>query len=436
MEAVGRPEYLDITYDMFMTSIKGEDAASARFSHWVREVEKDNAFGFEAVRNGPQTPRLSLVRTTGESLDVINMSSYNYLGYSYHPQVIAAAKEALDTYGLGAASSPAHSGTFAVHKQLEREIVDFIGLPNRGVSLFSSGYGVNTGVISALMRRRDYIVLDKSAHMSILEGAQLTGATVRYFEHNDVNELRGILAELAKLAGTRRQILVCTEGVFSGDGDCAPLKDIVGVAKEFGARVLVDEAHSFLVAGPHGRGVVEAEGVLQDVDLLVFTFSKALGGVGGAVVCTEDMARYINWYARCRMFSCAIDPAVTGGVLKALQLGRGSDGDERRVRIRKNVEYLLAKLKDKVNTGASTSWILPVIYGAESKTIPLLDFLQRNGVDGSVLQFPAVPMNESRIRLFVTSEHTSEHLDKVADVICRAAVQFDFSTTKGGTRGD
>ncbi len=415
--------YNDVTYDMFMSSLTDEAAESTRFQEWVEEVEADGAFPFEARHQGSQRPEVDLVRTNGQELRVLNLSSYNYLGLGYHPDVIAAAKAALDRYGLGAGSSPVHSGTFEVHADLERALLDFYGLENRGVSLFSSGYAVNVGAISSLMRRHHHVVMDRSAHMSIMEGAQLSRANLHYFEHNDPDDLREVLAGL-----TDRRTLVCTEGVFSADGDFGRLAEIVSLAKAHGAWVLVDEAHSVGVAGATGRGVAEAAGVLGDVDLLVVTFSKAFGGVGGAVITTPELSRYINWYARCRMFSCAIDPAVSAGVAQALRIAMTQEGASRRRRVIAGAARLRERLQGRVDLGLSESWIVTVVYGEESRTIPLLDFLQQNGLDVSVLQFPAVPIGDSRIRLFVTSEHTDAQLDRAADLVLEAAERFAFST--------
>src|SRR5262249_9959274 len=160
----------------------------------------------------------------------------------------------------------------------------------RGVSLFSSGYAVNTGTLSALVRKNNHLVMDRAAHMSILEGAQLSRARLSYFRHNDPAHLREVLAGLP--AGGQR-IFGSTEGLFSADGDFGALRDVVRTAHEFGARVLVDEAHSFLVAGPTGRGVAEEQGVLEEVDLLVLTFSKAFGGIGGALIAPKEVTRYV-----------------------------------------------------------------------------------------------------------------------------------------------
>ncbi len=419
-----RPEYLDYSYDMFLSSIDGEQSEAIRFSDWIDKVEADGRYPFEAARLGAQRPATRVRRTDGTEVELLNFSSYNYLGYGVHPEVIEAAKRALDEYGLGACSSPVQAGTLDLHKQLERNLLDFMRLPGRGVSLFSSGYGVNTGTISAVMKRRHHIVLDKSVHMSILEGAQLSRAKIHYFEHNDADSLRSILEELAP---SGRRILVCTEGVFSADGDFGALDQIVPLAKEHGAQVLVDEAHSFGVAGPTGRGVAEAQGVLEQVDYFVVTFSKALGGVGGALITTHELARYVNWYARCRMFSCALDPAVTAGVARAVELLGSSDGDARRQRVQSNAALLRESLSS-VDIGPSKSWIVPVIYGPEDRTILLADYLMRRGHEGSVMEFPAVPVGQARIRLFVTSEHTPAQIHLCADAVHDAAAHFGFIT--------
>lgn len=419
-----RPDYYDYTYDMFIASIDGEQSEASRFSEWIDAATRDGVYAFEAPRLEGQKTLVRAERADGTQLELLNFSSYNYLGYGMHPEVIDAAKAALDRYGLGACSSPVQAGTLQIHRELERRLLDFMGLPGRGVSLFSSGYGVNTGTISAVMKRRHHIVIDKSAHMSILEGAQLARSKVHYFEHNDVEHLRAILSEIAPTAS---RILVCTEGVFSADGDYGALDKIVPLAKSFGAQVLVDEAHSFLLTGAHGRGVAEELGVLDQVDYFVVTFSKALGGVGGALIAKQEIARYVNWYARCRMFSCAIDPAVTAGVTKALELAGGSDGAARRKRLHANAALMRDELDGEVNTGRSRSWIVPVIYGPEHLTIPLADWLQRHGLDGSCMSFPAVPVNEARIRLFVTSEHDRAQIERCADIVSRAAKEIGFA---------
>jgi glycine C-acetyltransferase len=417
------PEYRSYTYDMFMNSAGAAPVEAERFSGWVADARRDNMYAFEAPRLGAARPAVRIRRENGEELPVLNFSSYNYLGYGYHPEVIAAAKGALDTYGLGACSSPVISGTLDIHAQLEAALVGFYQLAGRSVSLFSSGYGVNVGAISSFIKPGGCVVLDRSAHMSLLEGARLSGGDIYYFRHNDANHLEEVLA---RLADGKRRILVCIEGVYSSSGDFGPLRALVDVARRYGAFTLVDEAHSALLAGATGRGACEEENVLEEVDMIVMTFSKAFAGVGGALLAREEIVRYVNWYARCRMFSCALDPAVTAGMAKVVELAATPDGAERRVRLAENAAYMRNRLAERLDTGVSRSWVVTVRYQNEQLTLPLNDFLQRNGLDTSIMQFPAVPKNEPRIRLFMSSEHSRAQIDEAVEALFRAATKFGF----------
>lgn len=416
-------EYTDYTLDMFSRSVGRDHAEIRQFAKWRKLVEGADSYTFEVPHLAAQRPNVSVRRESGEEFDLISFASYNYLGYSYHPEVLAAAREALELYGLGATGSPLLNGTFQIHKLLEERIVDFFGQDGYGVSLFSSGYGANVGVISAFIHKGDHVVLDRSSHASLIDGAVLSQGKISLFRHNDVEFLEKVLK---RLDYKNSRILVCCEGVYSTDGDYGDLKAIGEMSKKYGATVLVDEAHSLLVAGENGRGVCEEKGVLDQVDMIIGTFSKSFGGVGGCLYAKKDITNYVNYYARSRMFSCALDPAVTGGLVKALELAAGQDGRRKRKRIIDNTNYLRSKLEGKVDIGSSTSWIIPVIYGDERLTLPLSDYLQREGIDISLMMFPAVPKNRSRIRAFVTSEHTLEQLDKGAEVLLKAADKFGF----------
>lgn len=415
--------YKEYTYDMFMMNVSQEPEEMILFSNWVDQLDRENVNSFEAVRSTAQKTEIELTRNSGEKLKMLNFSSYNYLGLSYHPDVIKAAQDAVARYGIGAASSPVISGTYGIHKQLENRIIDFFGLPDRAVSLFSSGYAVNLGVLQAFVKPGNHIVLDRSAHMSLLEGAKISGAEISYFRHNDMEHLEEVLKE--KCDGFNR-VLVCIEGVYSGDGDYGNIKGVVALARKYGAYTLVDEAHSVLVAGENGRGVSEMQGVLDEVDLYVMTFSKAFGGVGGAVLARKEISRYINWYAKCRMFSCALDPAVTGGMCKALEIAASEEGARKRKNVVDLAAYFRQLLKGKVNLGHSESWIVTVLFGNDKKMLDVNNYLQHQGLDTSIMQFPAVPKNEARIRMFVTSEHTREQVEKAAAIVLSAAEQFGF----------
>jgi len=418
-----RENYSNYTYDMFMMNMSAELEEIELFSEYVDVLNEKKTYTFEAARSGTQGPETDLLRANGETVHVVNLSSYNYLGFSYHPDVIKAAQDAVAKYGLGASSSPVISGTYQVHKELEKALVDFFGLPDRGACLFTAGYSVNLGAISAFIKPGHKVIMDAASHMSIVEGAKLSGGDMTFFRHNDMAHLEELLKEQCD---DFTRVLVCVEGIYSGDGDYGNLKEVVRLAKKYGAFTLVDEAHSALVAGEHGKGVCEQQGVLEDVDLYVMTFSKAFGGVGGAVYAKKEIVQYMNWYAKCRMFSCALDPAVTGGMTKVIQLAGGPLGAERRKRLKENAKYYRSLLEGKVVLSEGDAWVVIVHFGAESKTLGLNDYLQREGLDTSIIQFPAVPRNEARIRMFITSEHTHEQLKKAADIIIRAAEKFDF----------
>jgi len=418
-----RPSYTEFTLDMFSRSSGKNHSEIKQFNQWRDDIIEADKYTFETPHLTPQTPEISVRRIHGDEHKLVNFSSYNYLGYANHPEVIQAAKEALDTYGLGATGSPLLNGTFDIHKHLEESLTNFFGQQGYGVSLFSSGYGANIGVVSSYIHKGDYVVLDHSSHASLIDGAVMSQGTVKLFRHNDAEFLERILKRISK---ENRRVLVCVEGVYSTDGDYGNLKDIVTVSKKYGASILVDEAHSLLIAGATGKGVVEDFDVLADVDLLIGTFSKSFGGIGGCVYAKNDLINYMNYYARSRMFSCALDPAVTGGIIKALELASGSDGDEKRIRIIENADYLRSLLKEKVDIGTSQSWVIPIIFGDERKSLPLGDYLMKRGYDFSIMMFPAVKKNKSIIRAFVTSEHTKKQLEGCAEALIDASKEFNF----------
>ena len=415
--------YTQYTLDMFSRSAGKDHAEIDQFDKWRQMVTGANKYTFEVSHLAAQRPEILVRRESGDEYNLISFASYNYLGYSYHPDVVNAAKKAIDLYGLGATGSPLLNGTFQIHNELEDNIVQFFGQKDYGVSLFSSGYGANLGVISAFIHKGDHVVLDRSSHASLIDGAILSQGKISLFRHNDAAFLEKVLK---RIDYENSRILVCCEGVYSTDGDYGTLKDIIEVSKKYGAAVLVDEAHSLLVAGENGRGVCEEQNVLAEADMIIATFSKSFGGIGGCVYAKKKITNYMNYFARSRMFSCALDPGVTGGLIKSLELAGGTDGSERRKRIIDNADYLRSQLKGHVDIGTSSSWIIPIIYGDERLTLPLSDYLQREGIDISLMMFPAVPKNRSRIRAFVTSEHTKEQLDKGADIILRAANKYNF----------
>lgn len=404
---------------------RGRSEAEIKDFNLAREaLIKQGLYSMEVMRTHATRTTVEIVRQTREKYQVVNFANYNYLGYATHAKVIEAAKNALDKYGLGATASPIASGMLDLHRKFEDALVKFFGLEGYGVTLFSSGYGALVGTISAYIHKSDHLVLDSNSHASIVEGAMLSQGTIHQFYHNDMDELEEILKEIDN--GENR-ILICTEGVYSADGDFGDLKNIVRLARKYGARVLVDEAHSMLVTGTKGRGACEMFGVLGEVDMIIGTFSKGFSGIGGFLFAKKDLTNYVNFFARNRMFSCALDPAVTAGMMASLKLAQGPDGDKKRKRLIDNSNYFRELLKGKVNMGESSTWVVPVIFGGpDNITLNIADFLQKEGFEGSMMSYPAVPRNKARIRVFISSEHSKEELKKGAEVILKAAEKFNF----------
>jgi len=250
-----KPSYTEFTLDMFSRSSGKNHAEIKQFNQWRNDVISADKYTFETPHLTPQTPEIGVRRIHGDEHKLFNFSSYNYLGYANHPEVINAAKDALDKFGLGATGSPLLNGTFDIHKQLEHALTNFFGQEDYGISLFSSGYGANIGVVSSYIHKGDYVVLDHSSHASLIDGAVMSQGTLKLFRHNDAEFLERILKRIAK---ENRRILVCVEGVYSTDGDYGNLKDIVTVTKKYGASILVDEAHSLWLPVQQERGPLKS----------------------------------------------------------------------------------------------------------------------------------------------------------------------------------
>ena len=420
-----RQEEIDaLTLEDFAESGGRSEKEIKTFHELRKKVIEAGLYAMEPIRMNPPVTTIEIERQSGEKFTLLNFSTYNYLGYATHPQVIQSAKDALDEYGLGCTAAPSAGGFLNIHRLFEQKLIDFFGLQGRNVTLFNSGFAALVGTITAYIHREDCVIADKNSHASILDGMALSQGEMFFFKHNNMDHLEAILKDIDD---GKRRILICTEGCFSVDGDYGKVREITKLAKKYGATTLVDEAHSFLVAGPNGKGVCEEQGVLEDVDFILGTMSKTFAGIGGFLFAKEEISNYVNFFARNRMFSCALDPAVTGGMLAVLQLATGDDGKKRRERLIKNTEYLRNILGQSVNLVAGgDTWVVPVLFGSDNVTRPLEDFLQRNGLAAPLMVYPAVRKNKGRIRLFVTSEHTKEQLEQARDIIVKAGEEFGF----------
>lgn len=378
------------------------------FTEWRQHVTWATSLYEQSLLGGP-VPRTSLA-IDGAPRPVLNFASYNYLGLSTHPETVAAAREALGRYGVGACGSPILSGMTDLHRALEARLSAFLGRDQ--TMLFNSGFGGALGMLAGLLRKGDVAVLDSRSHVSLLEGARLSGARVDLFEHNDAASLD---AALTRHAGKRR--VVVTEGIFSMDGDMADLPAIVEVAERHGVGVVIDEAHSILTTGPHGRGVAEHFGVEDRIALAYATFSKAFAAVGGFISGGGSTLDYLRFFANSYGFSCALPPAIVAALLAGLEVA--TRDDSLRTRLAGNAEYFRSGLHTLgLDTGASTSHVVPIMVGADRRLLYDLGLeLRARGLFVAIVDYPSVPEGGLRFRASVTAVHSRRDLDEALTIL-------------------
>jgi glycine C-acetyltransferase len=413
--------------NFFYSSSEDVFGVFPQFDEWYYEHAKNSGYYlFGQPMSTPPKAYIELEEQLGhQHIELLNLASYNYLGLSYHPEVIAAAHAAIDHYGLGAAGSPLLSGMMDIQLELEAELAKFKG--SGSAIVFPTGYSTNIGLISALMRPGDWVIMDQNVHASIVDGAILAKSNARFFRHNRPEDLD------KKLRDTSGRRLVVIEGVYSMDGDVANLPEIVDVAKKHGARILIDEAHSGFVYGAHGRGVVEHFGLEDDIDLHVGTFSKALGGMGGYVAGSGELYMYLKGFARSRVFSCALSPVVTAGVLQALKIVQREP--QLREKLWANVAHMRRLLAaGGVDVGDSTSQVIPVMIRNDRRVFAIAHAIQRAGLYLQPIIYPAVAKNRSRFRISISSQHTFEQLDRAAGILINV-LRAEGVLSSNGTNG-
>lgn len=344
----------------------------------------------------------------------LNFSSNDYLNLARHPDVVAKAAKALRAAGCGATASRLLTGTLTWHDELEQKLARYKGYPC--ALLFGSGFLANVGTIPALMGRNDYVFADKLVHASIVDAIMLSRAKLYRFRHNDVEHLE----QLLKKSETSGRRLIVTESVFSMDGDLAPLQDIAHVAQRHGAMVMVDEAHATGVFGPKGGGLVREWGLEPMINIGLGTLSKAFGGYGGFVACSESMRAFLINHARSFIYSTALPPSVVGAALGAMQVIEESC--DLGAQLLKNAAVFRNRLQEAgLNTGNSASQIIPIMVGKNSKALAISKKLREQGIIGVAIRPPTVPQGTARIRLSVTLAHTREDLEHVGQVIIATA---------------
>lgn len=340
---------------------------------------------------------------------LIMCGSNNYLGLTIHPKVRQAGIDAIERYGTSCTGSRFLNGTLELHEQLEKELAEWVG--KDAALVFSTGMQVNLGVISSLVSRCDAVFLDKDDHASIVDGARLGWGKVRRFQHNNIADLKRVLETSPEEEGK----LVVVDGLFSMEGDIAHLPEIAKMCKQYGARLMVDDAHALGVLGG-GKGTAAHFGVTKEVDLIMGTFSKSLASVGGFVAGDEDIIHYIKHHARSLIFSASIPPANAATALAALGVMR--EEPERVKRVNDIGDYMRKNFKELgFNTGNSETPVIPIFIGDDLKAAIIWKALFEAGVYVNMVISPAVPEGKQLLRTSYMAIHTDEQLDKVLGML-------------------
>ena len=339
---------------------------------------------------------------------LIMCGSNNYLGLTTHPKVKEAAIEAVKRYGTSCTGSRFLNGTLELHEQLEHELAEWVG--KEAALCFSTGMQVNLGTVSALVNRGDVVILDKDDHASIVDGARLSFGKIERFIHNDMEHLERTLQSIPESAGK----LVVVDGLFSMEGDLAPLPEMLPVTRKYGARLMVDDAHGMGVMGG-GHGTVAHFGVTKDVDLIMSTFSKSFASLGGFIAGDEDVVSYIKHHARSLIYSASIPPSNAAAALAALEVMRSEP--ERPARVLANAEKMRKGYRQLgFNIGNSVTPVVPIIIGDDQLTFMMWKTLFDEGVFVNPVISPAVAPGHQLLRTSYMATHTNDQLDKVLEI--------------------
>ena len=342
----------------------------------------------------------------------IMLGSNNYLGLTVHPRVIAAGVAALETYGTGCSGSRFLNGTLSLHTQLERELADFLG--REAVMTFSTGFQTNLGILSALCGKSDYVLCDKENHASIYDGCKLSYAKMLRYRHNDMDELERRLQQVPDNAGC----LIVTDGVFSMGGDICNLPEIVRLARRYGARVMVDDAHGLGVIGKGGRGTASYFGLEDQVDVVMGTFSKSLASIGGYMAASADVVDYVRHASRPYIFCASIPPASCATAIEALHILR--EQPELPERLAALARHMREGLKRRgIAIRESTTPIIPIYTHDAVTTLTIAKELYDEGVYVNPVLPPATHPSECLLRTSYMATHTEALLDEALDIIER-----------------
>ncbi len=392
-------------------------AKTRSFRSYLRGREREQLYWYGMPLRSRCTNRAVIYdEQAGREREFLMFASNNYLGLANHPRVVEAVCDATRTYGATHTGSRFIGGTNTLHKELERRLAAF--KQRSACIVFPGGYAANLGTVSALVKSYDTLVVDKLNHMSIVDGGRLSGAGRKIYRHNDMADLERILARTAEQSDGGS--LIVADGVFSMHGDICDLPEIVRLAKTYGSRVLIDDAHSTGVLGARGSGTSEHFGLKGEVDLELGTMSKALAGMGGFVVGDEDVIEYLRHYANSYVFAANIPAGVAAGLLASLDVIEAEP--ERLKRLWVNIDVLRGNLLDAgFDLERSQSAILPVVIGDERKAMEMGRAVRARGLFCQTVVHPGVSLGDARLRISVTCEHTRRDLDLATEIFTAAA---------------
>ena len=358
-----------------------------------------------------QSPNQAIEVVNGK--EVINLCSNNYLGFANHPRLKAKAIEAIEKFGVGAGAVRTINGNTTLHELLDEKIARF--KHEEKAHHFQSGLNCNMGAIQAITEEGDLILSDELNHASIIDGVRLSKATKKVYRSCDMNHLEEMLKEHR---GNYKNTFIITDGVFSMDGNIAPLPQIVELANKYNALIYVDDAHGSGVLGKNGRGTIDHFNLHGKVDFIVGTLSKAIGSIGGYVAGSKETYEWLNHRARPLLFSTALPPASVASAIEAITILEETDEYTRK--LWDNAKFFQNKLKEQgFDIGKTQTPITPVIIGDEAKAMQISRELFENGVFVSPIVFPTVAKGTARIRFMVSASHTKEQLGTVVDVLTK-----------------
>ena len=386
-----------------------------RTSWEMKEVNQAKEMGyypfFKPVSSAEDT------EVTIEGRQLLMLGSNNYLGLTTHPKVKQAALDAVEKYGSSSCGSRFLNGTMDLHLELEERLAKF--LKRETALVFSTGFQTNLGAISAIVNKGDIIICDKLNHASILDGARLSYGTMKRFRHNDPQDLEKVLQECPEDVGK----IIVIDGLFSMEGDLAPLPEILDLAEKYSTRVIVDDAHGIGVMGKHGRGTAEHFGVEDRVDIVTGTFSKSFAGLGGVVAGDKYVIDFIQHKARAMIFSASMTPATVASVLASLDVIEAEP--ERIQQLWKNTNKMLKGFKDMgFDTGDSESPVIPLVVGDLYKALEVWKTVFEKGLFVNMVVPPAVPTDRVLLRTSYMATHTEEQLDRALNIFEDIGKQF------------